>query len=143
MNPSELAKVPADNEVGKVDLFVARARYLFSADGGAQGDIALSLSTPLPSGALILAAFLKVTTPPTSGGAATIALKSEGAADLQAAVAFDAAPFSSTGRKALTKTFATAPILTTAARNIVATIAAADLTAGDFEVIVVFLAPGL
>lgn len=143
MQAHELSKVPGDNEISQVKLFCARAKYDFAVDGGAVSAIALMPSAEIPSGALILGASVRVTTAPTSGGAATVALHVESAGDLQAAAAISGAPWSSTGDKAVTKTFATAPIRTTAARNITATVAAAALTAGVFEVLVYYLAPGL
>lgn len=140
---SELAKVPADNEVIGSRLMIARGRYQFSVDGGAVSQIALTTGTPIPSGALILGCFLDVTTAPTSAGAATISVDSEAAADLNAADAISGAPWTGTGWKAMDKTWATAPIETTAARNISITIGTAALTAGDFTVIVFYLPPGL
>lgn len=138
----ELTKVPGDNEISWLPILVARAKYDFAVDAGAVGAINLMPGAALPSGALILAAFLNVTTVPTSAGAATISIDSEAAADLQAAVAISGAPWSTTGWKAITKTFATAPIKLTAARNPAITIGTAALTAGVFEVIVFYLPPG-
>lgn len=138
----ELVPALKDNEIAGLRLFIARAKYDFGVDGGAVGTINLMPSAVLPSGALILSAFVNVTTVPTSGGAATISLNSEAAGDLQAAAAISGAPWSTTGWKAVTKTFATAPIKLTADRNIAMTIGTAALTAGVFEVIVFYLAPG-
>lgn len=142
MSNTELAVVPSVDSVAGVEVFAARARYRFADDGGAIGTVNLLPAALIPAGALILGAALKVLTPPTSGGAATIALQVEGAGDLQAAAAYNGAPYSTAGQKAITKTWATAPILTTQARNIAAVIAAATLTGGEFEVVVFFLAPG-
>jgi hypothetical protein len=112
-----------------------RARYSFAADGGAVGAIALLGSTAIPSGAVILGGFIDVITPPTSGGAATIALGVEGAADLQAAAAISGAPWSTAGRKSVIPVFTGATtVKTTAARDITATVATAALTAGVFDV---------
>lgn len=138
----ELAKVPADNEINWLPILVARAKYDFGVDGGAVSTINLMPSAVLPSGAVILGCFLNVTTVPTSAGAATISAGSEVAADLQTAAAISGAPWSTTGFKALTKTWATAPIKLTAARNPSIEIATAALTAGVFEVIVFYLPPG-
>lgn len=142
MSNTELAVVPANGQVGEAEMFVARAKYKFADLGGAISTINLLAAALIPIGALIISASIKVVTPPTSGGAATIALQVEGAGDLIAATAFNAAPFSTGGQKALTKTFATAHILTTAARNIAAVIAGAALTGGEFEVLVFFLPSG-
>lgn len=112
-----------------------RGDYSFAVDGGAVGTIALSGQTGIPSGALILAAWIEVTVALTSGGAATVALQIESAADVQAAAAVSGAPWSTTGVKlSSARTFATAPVKTTAARDISAVIAAAALTAGAFRV---------
>lgn len=116
----------------------AVAEYDFAVDGGAIGDITLR-GDKLPSGAIIVDALLHVETPLNSGGAATVALKSEGAADLNNADAFGGAPWSTAGAKRVDFTATTAPIKTTAARNIVATVAAAALTAGKFKVVVEYL----
>jgi hypothetical protein len=117
-----------------------RADYSFAADGGAIGSINLSAAGIIPAGAIITDVGIEVTTPPTSGGAATIALTLEGAGDLLAAAAISGAPWSTTGRKngIPVGTFATS-VKTTAARAIVATIAAAALTAGVFSVYVGYL----
>lgn len=139
--PHELARPPQDNEIGKAQIFVARAKYRFADDGGVAGDINLLPGAVIPAGALILAAFMNVIVAPTGAGA-SVAVKLESAADLQAVAAISGAPWSTTGLKAITKTFATVPIKLTAARNIVATISAADLTAGEFEVLVFYLPPG-
>lgn len=139
----ELAQNPGIDQISRATLFLARTEYDFAVDGGAVSDIALFGSTVIPSGALILAAFIHVITVPTSGGAATVALKSEGAADLQSAAAITGAPWSTAGFKAATQTFAADPVELTAARDISVTIATAALTAGKFEVLVYFVAPGL
>lgn len=116
----------------------AVAEYDFAVDGGAVSTITLR-GDSIPSGAVIREALVKVQTVPTSGGAATIALDSEGAGDLKSAAAYNGAPYSSTGTKVLTQTLTTAPITTTAKRSITATIAAAALTAGKFKVLVRYL----
>ena len=122
-------------------LKVARARYSFAADGGAVGTINLFPASILPSGAVILGGFIDVVTPPTSGGAATIALTTgESAGDLQAAAGIDGAPWSTAGRKSIVPAFTGATsIKLTAARNIRAVIATAALTAGVFDVYLVYL----
>lgn len=140
--PHDMVQAPRDNEIGPFPIFWARAKYKFADDAGAQGDINLLPSAVIPAGALILAAFINVIVAPT-GATATIALKCEGAADLQSAAAINGAPWSTLGLKACTKTFATAPIKTTAARNVAATVGTANLTAGEFEVLVAYLAPGV
>lgn len=122
-------------------LLVVRGEYDFAVDGGAVGDIALTAGAPIPSGAYVLGCYIEVDTVPTSGGAATIALKVESAGDLQAAAAITGAPWSTAGRKVGSLTLTSAPLKTTAARNIVATVGTAALTAGKFRVFVVCLPP--
>jgi hypothetical protein len=119
----------------------ARGLYEFALDGGAVGDITLR-GDSLPSGAVILDAWLHVDTALTSGGAATVAIKTEGAADINAADAISGAPWSTTGAKRADFTATTAPIKTTAARNIVATVGTAALTAGKFSVIIEYVELG-
>lgn len=117
---------------------LARGDYDFAVDAGAIGNINLGAS--IPSGALILAAYIEVTTAPTSGGAATIALQLEGAGDVQAAAAISGAPWSTIGHKlSSARTRAAAPLALTAARDIVMVIAAAALTAGAFRVYVEYI----
>lgn len=113
----------------------AFATYSFATDGGAVGDITLRGDT-IPSGAVILDAIIRVTTALTSGGAATVAIKVESAADVNAADAISGAPWSTAGAKRGDFTATTAPILTTANRSIVATVGTAALTAGVFHVAV-------
>lgn len=137
-------KVPEDNESVRAPIFFARCKYDFAVDAGAQGAITLFPSVAIPSGALVLGVWLNVTTTPTSGGAATMALHVEGANDIETATAFDGAPFSTTGWKAATTLpFGAAPVEVTADRNVSLTIGTADLTAGVFEVLIAYLPPGL
>lgn len=112
--------------------------YDFAVDGGAVGDIALR-GDVVPSGAIVTDVLIHVDTALTSGGAATVALKAESAADLNAADAISGAPWSTTGAKRGDLTATTAPVKTTAARSIVATVATAALTAGKFSVYVSYL----
>lgn len=109
--------------------------YDFAVDGGAVGDITLR-GDKIPNGAVIVDALLHVDTVPTSAGAATIAVKSEAAADIQAAAAISGAPWSTAGAKRASLTATSAPIKPTAERSIVATVGTAALTAGKFKVVV-------
>lgn len=126
-----------------VGLGVGRRRlavglYSFATDGGAVGDIVLR-GDQIPSGAIITDVLINVDTALTSGGAATVALKAESAADLNTADAISGAPWSTTGAKRGDLTATTAPVKTTAARSITATVATAALTAGKFSVYVSYL----
>ncbi|MFJ9848577.1 hypothetical protein [Streptomyces sp. NPDC101150] len=107
-----------------------RFEYDFAVDGGAQGDITLR-GPAIPSGTVVVGATVDVTTAVTSGGAATVALKLEGTADLRAAATLSTAPaLNAQAVKALLS-----PVKTSASRSVVATIATADLTAGKFTVL--------
>jgi hypothetical protein len=120
---------------------VAKATYSFAVNGGAVGDIVLSGGS-IPTGAIIMSGVLEVTTVPTSGGAATIAVKVEGAADTVAAAAISGAPWSSTGRKSTIPVGTGATSLkTTADRSITITVATAALTAGVFNVYLTYIQP--
>jgi hypothetical protein len=117
-----------------------RGRYDFAVDGGAIGDIDLTRVASVPANAVVVGGFLEVDTVPTSGGAATIAIKVEGAADTVAAAAISGAPWSTTGRKSVIPVFTGATSLkTTAARKVQATVAVAALTAGAFDVVLAYV----
>lgn len=120
---------------------VARARYNFARDGGVIGDIVLSGDT-IPKGAIILDTLIVVETPPDSAEhTGTIALKVQGAADLQEAKVVSGAPWSAAAAKRGTLVAASAPLLLTARRKITATVAVKALTAGKFSVYVRYLKP--
>lgn len=120
---------------------LARARYSFARNGGAVGDIVLS-GDSIPKGALVLDAVVKVDTAPDSADdTATIAVKVQSAADLQAAKAVAEAPWSTAGAKRGTLVATSAPITLTARRKITATVAVQALTAGKFSVYVRYLRP--
>lgn len=130
---------------GTTELKTIEAEYDFAKDGGVQGDIVLhatpgaALGNNVPNGSVVVSGYVDVITPPTSGGAGTLAIKVEGAADLVAAAAVSGAPWSTTGRKSIipAATGATS-VKTTATRMITATVAAFDLTAGKFRVVLVY-----
>lgn len=135
--------MPGAGKIGAGELGFGRALpavglYDFALDGGVVGDITLR-GDSIPSGAIIVDALLHVDTVLTSAGAATVAIKTEGAADINAADAISGAPWSTTGAKRVDFVATTAPIKTTAARSIKATVATADLTAGKFSVVVWYL----
>ena len=144
MPPNFSTKVPGDNEFVASRLFWAKCKYDFAVDAGAQGAINLFPSAAVPNGSLVLGAYINVITPPTSGGAAEIAVHVQGAGDIQAAAAISGAPWSSGGWKAVSAlSLGAAPVKLTADRNVIATISVADLTAGVFEVLIAYLPPGL
>ena len=122
---------------GTSRLKAAVAEYDFATDGGAVGSITLrsgdSLGNWIPAGAVITGGYLDVLVAATSGGAATVAITSEGAGDILAAAAVASL---TTGRKSLTVAPGSGSVKTTVPRNLVATIATAALTAGRFRLVV-------
>ena len=114
---------------------VVKAQYDFATLGGAVGDI--SLGVVIPVDAIITDVVIDVLTAPTSGGAATIAVKAQTAADLLAATAIA----SVTGILQGVPTAGTiaSAIKTTAARTVTITVAVAALTAGKFNVLVKYV----
>lgn len=133
-----MPRLPGTNKLGPAQLGmgsrkIAVGLYDFAVDGGASGDITLR-GDRIPSGAIILDALIHVDVVPTSGGAATIAIKTQSAADINNADAISGAPWSTTGAKRGDFVATSAPIKTTAERAIVATVGTADLTAGKFSV---------
>lgn len=126
-------------------LKIARGDYNFATDGGAIGNINLMGQT-IPAGAVIIGGHVNVQTVCTSGGAATIALAVETAGDLvpnTVAIASWTLGLKQikAGTTAGAALAASASILTTAARDIVMTIATAALTAGRFQVVLLYLDP--
>lgn len=104
--------------------------YDFSTDGGAVGDI--NLSATLPKDAIVYDGMIDVITDPTSGGAATIALRYESAGDVLAATAIG----SVTGQvKTVPDNSAANCIKLTAKRDLIMTVATAALTAGKLVVV--------
>lgn len=140
-----MAVIPGTKKVGGAgalslgEVKVVKALYDFATEGGVLGDITLRGDT-IPNGALILGAYVEVTTVPTSGGAASVALKLEGAADVNAADVISGAPWLTTGlKRADALGDADEGLVLTAARSVVATVAVADLTAGVFNVYVLYI----
>lgn len=121
-------------------LKTVRGEYDFAADAGAVSTITLRGDNSIPAGAVILGGYLEVDTALTSGGAATVAVNSEGAGDLLAAAAVSGAPWSTTGRKSIIPVFTgVSTVKTTVVRSLTITIAVATLTAGKFRVVVVYV----
>lgn len=118
---------------------VAVGLYDFATQGGAVGAITLS-GEQVPSGAVITDSLI-ITDTILAGGTVTdtVQVGVEGAADIQAAAARNALPWSTTGPKRGSLTATSAPVRTTVARSIVATISATVLTAGKFRVVVTYI----
>jgi hypothetical protein len=118
----------------------ARAYYDFATDGGAVGTITLR-GDKIPSGARVLSAYIDVKTQVTGGAGATVSLGIESAADVRAAATLATAPkldTVGTPVSAVTNP-STAAVKTTADRDVVATVAVAALTAGQFSVLVEYI----
>lgn len=132
--------ISGGNIIGGIGrLTVAEATYSFAVNGGAVGDITLTQQDAIPQGAIILGGVVEITTQLTSSGSATIAIKVEGAADTLAALAVASWTVS---RKSVIPAFTGATTLkTTTARSITATVAVAALTAGVFNVYLVYYVP--
>lgn len=123
-------------QVGQPEANTCIVEWSYATDGGAISDITMRGDT-LPSGAYVVDADIIVITAITSGGSATIALMAEGAADINSAVAYGSAPWSTLKPSKADKLDAlNEGFLTTTDRAIKATIGTASLTAGKFQVIV-------
>lgn len=119
-----------------------RGRYDFAVDGGAVSSIVLNGSDRIPANAIVLGGLVEVDTAIVGAGA-SLAVQVEGAGDVIAAAAVSGAPWSTTGRKSVIPAFSGATTLkTTQARDIVAVITAAVLTAGVFDVMLAYLDMG-
>lgn len=107
-----------------------RGFYDFAVDGGGTGTITLrSADGPIPAGAVIMGGVLDISSSCLSA-TGTMALNSEGAADLLAATAQAGL---TAGRKSIIPVFTGASsVKTTAARNPALVIATAAFTAGVF-----------
>jgi len=117
----------------------AKADYDFAVDGGAISAITLRGDT-IPSGALVLSALVKVDTLVATAASGTVSLGIEGAADLRAAaVPSGTIVLSTTGTKLTLATRAAAPLVTTADRAVVATVATGAITAGKFSILVEYV----
>lgn len=108
--------------------------YDFAVDGGAQSTIVLRTQDgPIPLGSVIMGGYLDVLTACLSA-TGTMALNSEGAADLLAATAQAGLTL---GRKSIIPAFTGATtVKTTADRNPALVIATAAFTAGKFSLII-------
>lgn len=124
-------------------LTCVKGTYDFSKLGGAVGSVSLldddGMAIKIPTGSLVLNAFIFVPTALTSGGSATIALNIESAGDLLAATAV--ASYSAAAKLQGIPDFGTLSdaVLTTAERTLQATIATAALLTGKFEAFVFYV----
>lgn len=113
--------------------------YDFSKEGGAVGDINLR-GGKIPTDAIVLFGTIYVETAVTSDGAATIALKIEGAGDVLAATG--KASFSANAiLDGVPDWTAANAVRATDNQYLVATVGTAALTAGKFTVALAFTLP--
>lgn len=118
---------------------VVRGRYSFADDGGAVGVINLTSGTPIPANSIVLGGFVEVDTAVVGAGA-SVQVRVNAADDIVDGAAVAGAPWSTTGRKSVIPVFTgLTTVKTTAARNIVAEIEAAVLTAGVFDVVLFYV----
>lgn len=122
---------------------IARGRFSFAKDGGAISTITLTDingRNNIPANAIILGGTIDVITALTSGGSATISLGTSAGSSATALLGATAVASWTAGQLALTPIFTAATYLKlTAVGSITATIAAAALTAGVFEVHLVYI----
>lgn len=118
---------------------VIYAKYDFAKEGGAVGDIALRGGV-LPLNAIVTNTTVDVETAVTSGGAATVAAKAEGAGDLLAATAKASLSLAAIVAGAADGT-AGKMVRCTANRTPTITVAVAALTAGKFTLMIEYLDP--
>jgi hypothetical protein len=127
---------------GAAGLQVARGTFDPTANT-AQRTIAAHVVGPvIPINAIIVGGFVQVNTALASGGSATVAVSINAADDIIAAAAFGGAPWSTTGRKAITpkaNTPESTSIVLTAARQITFTTATAALTGGKATAFLYFV----
>lgn len=120
---------------------VAIFKYDFTELGGAQGAVTLTnnlgKASTLPDNAIITGAHLEVESPALSGGSATIALGITGNTDaFIAATAYNNAAFGAGGISSQANDL---PLKLDGAKSVLATIATADLIAGEFRLYVSYI----
>lgn len=118
----------------------AKMTYDFAVNGGAVSTILPTNSPTIPIGAIILGGTIDITTTLTSGGAATIALETSAGMAAGGLKAATAVASWAAGQLALTPVFTAATyVKLTAAGRPQLTIATAALTAGRFDVNLVYV----
>lgn len=127
-------RIPTANALGEFRM--CRATYDFATLGGVVGNIALTGGT-IPDNALVLGGIVDITTTLTSGGAATIGLRINAAGDL-IATATAIGAWAAGIVDVIPAYTAVSSIKLTAARQITAEVGAFDLTAGVFNVTLIY-----
>lgn len=142
-SPNMLQKYQLGTRVIKNDVLIARAKYDFAVQGGAQTTFNLvgedGKPVVIPNGAVIVDCLIDVITTGAAGGTGTMSLTAQSAGDLKAT--FAAASY--TGRVACVPvgTAATA-IKLTANRTLTGTIATTNWTQGKFWIYVYYIVGG-
>lgn len=123
---------------GVKGLFLAKAIYDFSVDGGAISTITPVQTVELPDNAIIVGGTVNSTTACTSGGSATVSIGTSAGSSTTALLAATAvASLSADARINVVPVFAT-PVKLTAKGNVTFSIATATLTAGIIEVNLIY-----
>lgn len=118
----------------------AKMTYDFAVDGGAIGLITPANSPTLPINAIILGGTLDITTTLTSGGSATIAVGLGAGAQVAALKAALAVASWTAAQLAIIPVFTAATYLKVAAATaLTLTVATAALTAGKFDLNVIYI----
>jgi len=120
--------------------FTVKAQYDFAELGGTIG--AIGLGVTIPDNAIIMRAYVDVlTTCESAADTATIALHAEGADDIVAAIAINDGtnPWDAGLHEGIEDGTVANAVKTTAARELTATIAVQDLTAGKFNLFVEYV----
>lgn len=134
-NFAAIAPVGTDDGLGNLRV----ARFTFDTagtDSAAAANSAIGAhgtGVTLPINAIVVGGFFEVNTAFTTSASGTLAIHVQGANDIQTATIVSSAPFSSTGRKAITpkaNTPESTSIKLSAAREITCTVATGALTAG-------------
>ena len=132
--------IPAANLGGLGLVGNAKMTYDFAVDGGAVSTITPSNSPTIPDKAIILGGTIDITTQLTSGGAATIALGTSAGSSTTSLKGATAVASWTAGQLALVPVFTAATyVKLTAAGRPTLTIATAALTAGKFDVNLLYI----
>lgn len=117
----------------------AVGEYNFALDGGAVGTMVMR-GNEVPLNAIIIGSQLNVLVVPTGGTVTdTLSIGFDAVADVQAAAARNAAPWSTTGVRHGTLAFASVPLRNAAQRRPRFTINGTGLTGGHVRVILWFV----
>lgn len=139
-SPSYRATSVISGNAGLGALGNAKMTYDFTVDGGAIATITPVNSPTIPLGAIIIGGTVDITTQVTSGGAATIALGLGSGAQNAALKGATAVASFTVGQMAIIPVFTAATyVKAAAAAQLTLTVAAFTLTAGRFDLNVVYM----